>query len=65
MREGIWHAGGRTPFRSGDSVAVSLPKAELRRQGIDVEDLTGAVLHTRGEGNEFTVELPSADETDD
>jgi len=63
MGTDLWYAGGKSPFYSGDSVVVSLPKAELRRQGIDPDELASedVTLDARGEGDQFVVTLPSQD----
>ncbi len=58
MNPDVWFAGGRTATKNGDSVTVSLPKRELRRLGVDPEDLEGETLDAQGEGNEFSVKIP-------
>jgi hypothetical protein len=62
MGSEIWFAGGRKPFETGDSVAITLPKEELKRRGIDPESLTedDVTLDCTGERDEFRVDLSAS-----
>jgi hypothetical protein len=55
------YVGSRKAMKNGDSTAVSLPKRELRRVGVDVEELQGELLNCRLEGSEFIIDLPIED----
>lgn len=52
------YVGSRKATSNGDSTIVSLPKKELRRAGLDVEEIQGEYLQCRVEGSEFIVDLP-------
>jgi hypothetical protein len=59
--EDVWFAGPRKPFKSGDSIAITLPKEELKRAGIEIEEIaeSGEIkLDCMGAGSELRVSFP-------
>lgn len=53
-----------SPYWNDTSLAVTIPKKGLEKNGIDPEDLAGRELPVRLDGSTITIELPSDDATE-